>query len=662
MNRRLHFASALALLALFCGPAPGGPPSGPQGQIPDDERIRTLEEVGAEFEAVVADDTPEGRERLAEGLRSRAQFEDAGLAPDGSVWARFRDGRMVVLPPSAEPAGEANQGAPRLLRPASGFPAAHGAEGAPRAAIRRPPGRPASGGLPQSDRAVVMTTLGDSFGTGHASIAGWLEDKGYEVSSPLATVEDLKAVDDAGVFYLNTHGGAVPTEDVTGERDEFSEWLYSLATATRVSAANEARYTEDLAAGRLTYTYAEFMTMGTEEWHYGITIHFIRQYMSFSSGSLVFIDACGSFDFDMKFGFQDAGASAYLGWTKPISGDVEARYFFDRLLGVNEIRKQDPPNRPFDYGRVLEAMAAAGLDVNRSAGGRLMIHEGDGRFSLLVPSIRNLEVDEPGERLVLRGAFGDEEGEIEIGGAEAEVISWSDEEISVRLPAADEAGGSGEVVVRVRDHESNPVPLTLWHGELRYDEASGNYAPVLVATTTFDLYFRADVHPRRERPEEEPVEPVVDFLSSPGSRAEYECAGTESVGMGITFSLSGNGEIPMVLPPQVPDTGFYFSGEVDTVGDRIDFVELSVDDTEDACVITVTGAPLPVEPMPTGIGGFQCLDILLRSWGFAEAYSVEPAGPLECLDPGGPTPFPFKATLSWGAVPAEHPPDEETPG
>lgn len=659
MRRHLILLSALGLLALFCSF-----PSATAAPIPDEERLQVLDEIGAEFEAVVADDTAEGRARLAEQLQSRAEFEDAGLAPDGSVWARFLDGRMVVFPPSPEPPGEANRGSPGLLQPvpASGFPAAHGAESAPSAAIRRSLGRSASGGLPDSDRAVVMTTLGDSFGTGHASIAGWLEDKGYEVSSPPATVEDLKAVDDVGVFYLNTHGGAMPTEDFSGVRDEFSEWLFSLATATLVSAANEARYAEDLTAARLTYVYEEFMTTGTKEWHYGITIHFIRQYMSFSPASLVFIDACGSFDFDMKFGFQGAGASAYLGWTKPISGDVEARYFFDRLLGVNEVRKQDPPNRPFDAGRVLEAMAAAGLDVNRSAGGRLMIHERDGRFSLLTPSLRHLEVDEPGEKLVLMGSFGQEEGEVEIGGAEAALISWSDEEISVRLPSADEAGGWGEVVVRVRDHESNPVPLTLWHGELRYDEASGNYAPVLVATTTFDLYFRADVHPRRERPDEEPVEPVVDFLSSPGSRAEYECAGTESVGMGITFSHSGNGEIPMVLPPQVPDTGFYFEGKVDTVGDRVDLVDVWVDDTEEECLITVTGAPLPVEPMPTGIGGFQCLDILLRSWGLAEAYSVEPGGPLDCLDPGGPTPFPFKAALSWSAFPAEYTPEDDTPG
>lgn len=656
MPQGLKPLSALALLALFCSLTPGGAPSGPQGQISDDERIRTLQEIGAEFEAVVADDTPEARARLAESLRSRAEFEAAGVAPDGSVWAQFRDGRSVVFPPAAESADE-TEGSTGLAHPAAGAASPSSPEYLERRDLvegrDRAAGRPSLGGLPESRKAVVMTALGDRFGTGHTLIARWLGAKGYDVASPEPTVDELKAVRDAGVFYLRTHGGAVQTFDTERVPDEFSEWLYSLGTATPISAANDARYRDDLAAGRLTYMYAEFKTAETDEWHYAITIHFIRKYMSFSPASLVFIDGCTTFDYDVRFGFADAGASVYIGWSKVKAGDEAARYFFDRLLGANEYKKQDPPNRPFDYRSVLEAMGRAGLDVNTYAGARLAAHDRDGRFSLLVPSIRNLEIDEAKAELTLTGGFGPEEGEVEIAGTAATVRSWSEEEIRVELPPADQPGGSGDVIVRVRDHESNAVPLTLWHGTFEYQE--GPYLPVIYSWLRVDLYLRADIHRRRDRPDEEAQDPPpIEVRAAPGSTAEWECdvSGTHA---GMTMEGSGTGPVPR-MEPEGSEYGFDFEGSLDVTQNQLVDGTFTVRvEPETVCFTRSEGFGVTLE----GYIDFLMLPVLespLDPIKMDDLYTI--LGENRVLLPG----ISETETLEWQDMPAEHPPDEETPG
>ncbi len=586
--------TALVLAALTCS-LPFGSPAGRggRGQITDEQRASVLADL-AEFHASLPGEKGEqDREALVKHLDTRSEFEAAGLAEDGSVWGRFRDGRLVIFfPDNLPPAGA----------PESGSPSPAGAP----ASTRPPPSRDVSverelsgpsralnaafhpsldppslaqdsrGELPESSVVFVLSALDPSK---HApeehSIAEWLRSKKYSATTFEPSVDALKAVRGAGVLYFETHGG-MGTIGRPGDEDGGFDIMYALWTTTPQSKDNDRKYADDLASRKLVYGFSNDDTV----FHYSITSSFVRSYMSFSEDSFVYIGGCGGFNSDMRSSFGGAGAAVYAGWTTVVNSTCAASTasaLFDMLLGTNDYLLLEPPQRPFDYGRIWAYLREQGQDkcANRQGGVSQLMFEALGdNFAILVPTIRTMEVDEVEETLTLYGLFGSDEGKVTIGDGSVSVKNWQSEEIVVELPPIDQPNGAGDVVVSVRDHESNAAPLTRWKGQfryivtLRYVGMNGNPEQ----KGTFDLQFRADVHPYREKPGGSLTYPEVWVRTARDSSGQWTHSGSAS-NPDVAVTHSGSGSFNWYDPRQSPaeqNPYFTFYGTIYTDEKRIE--------------------------------------------------------------------------------------------
>jgi hypothetical protein len=174
--------------------------------------------------------------------------------------------------------------------------------------------------------------------------------------------------------------------------------------------------------------------------------------------------------------------------------------------------------------------------------------------------------------LTLYGIFGSdpgEEGLVTINGQVVKVKQWAHDKIVVQLPPSQQPNGAGDVVVTVRDHPSNAVPLTLWHGAFRYSvddqvNAVCDISNEMNQTFAFDLYLRADVHPYREKPADTPIYPEqVHFGVAQDSSAAWTFGGSCHLKLGYTLCTmeqSGSGNWAAYTPQDT--TGFEFNGSI----------------------------------------------------------------------------------------------------
>jgi hypothetical protein len=581
-TRRLALSAILLSLALlFCSILPSGSLG---GSISDGERIATLDKISEMAQASTLPDGEMDRAALLQYFETNPQFELSGEADDGSVWARFNDGRLVIIPP---PIPEASDAEAMLAPSPSSSPPAMAASSPVLAVAARPDDaqegkavsmvRQQSGkqfNLPASDNAIVMNTLGAGFTDASGDVNTWLNQKGYSSQPVPATVEKLKTVQNVGVFYMNTHGGAgcigtfkaceakqTPVAPAPAAAPATPTAVpppgaltYALWTSSPVSRASDAAYKADLDGKYLAYMLANPTSAKVYEWRYAITAEFVSKYMKFSDDSLVFIDACGSARVELQAAFTKAHASAFAGWTAPTSSGDRPNYFFDRMLGINgayeKFKKPKPPNRPFDVEAVIWTMAKEGTSTMVHAGGttKLVVGRSAGSFGLLRPSIERLVINEEKDELEIHGLFGDSWGKVTINDTEVAVKEeWNSKKLVVELPGADEPGGAGNVVVTVRKHESNAVPLTLWHGEFTYTEGPDMLGGMWIMT--YDLYLRADVHRYRTKPDTDPEDhEKVQIEAAKGSTAQWQCNWSGSVAA-VGVSAGSSGKIPLDRNP-----------------------------------------------------------------------------------------------------------------
>jgi hypothetical protein len=591
-TRRIALAALLlSLSTLFCTLRPsGGAPGGSSGPISDDERIATLDAISEVVEGSTLPDGEVDRAALLKYFESNPQFEGSGEAPDGSVWARFTDGRLVIIPPpipeaseeEATPAPSSDATSPDLSYAPPTVAVSASPEGAQEgkavSRMRQQGGEQAN--LPASDVAIVMDSLGSGFADFTVALETWLNDKGYSARIEDPTVEKLKAVRDVGVFYFGTHGGqgclgtfqACEAAETPEAPPTQTAYTYALWTLTPVNELNEAPYKADLDAKYLAYMLADSGDKKPDEWRYAITGEFVSTYMEFSNDSLVFIDACSSLGAGstLPTALQQAHAAEAWGWTAPTSSGDAPLYFFDRMLGINKSpykgtpKKPNPPNRPFDMAAVVQHMDSVGSRAVGNSSGGIAYLAGrrlQGQFGILRPTIERLVVNEEKNELEIYGVFGDSWGRVTINDTEVIVKEdgWSSKKIIVELPDADKPGGAGNVVVWVRKHKSNPVPLTLWHGKFTYTEG-----PEMIGgtwTMVYDLYLRADVHRYRTQPDTDPL----DHKSGPieaadGSTAQWQCDWTGGLS-GVSVSAGSSGKIPLDRDGSA-DAGFMVRGEL----------------------------------------------------------------------------------------------------
>jgi len=732
-NRRIALAALLLSLAtLFCTLRPSGAPGGPSGPISDDERIETLDKISEAVETSTLPDGEVDRAALLKYFESNPQFELSGEADDGSVWARFSDGRLVIVPP---PIPEAPEGEAILAPSPDPSPPAVVASSHV-VAMTAPPDETQEGkavsmmrqqaaqqyNLPANDIAIVMSALGTGFADASADVNSWLNQKGYSSRIVDPTVENLKAVRNVGVFYITTHGGkgclgtfeacesrytpAAPAPPAPAPPQSAFPYVpatsppiaegalllnptmtqaagppqaggptqtaaprkfaltYALWTSTPVDKANDAKYKADLDGQFLAYMLAKPASGNASVWRYAITGKFVSTYMRFSDDSLAFIDACSSMGSTLPDDLREANVSSTVGWTTPSSSLDRPNYFFDRLLGINAaysgFKKPDPPNRPFDVASVMAMMKAAGT-TTISSGGKsteLVEYHLGGSFSVLRPTIALLVVHEDDNELEIQGVFGSEEGQVTIDGVDVAVQEWDSLEIRVTLPGADESGGSGDVIVKVRDHESNAVPLTLWHVKFTYTEGPEQTINAY-QRLYLDVYWRADVHRYRDYPDDSKFHERQPFTIEPAdaSSGSWDCDWSGSY-LGISFTTeTGQGDLPFTR--EGADIGFTSAAEIDPEKHTISHLEFEVDfDEENTCVVKSEGFGYSA----TQASGFVDLPSLLDEVN----PDVPVTEPLELdehwtltwanrsLNHDGKWPW-----LKWEDTTPEHPPDDK---
>ncbi|MFQ5401618.1 MAG: hypothetical protein ACE5E7_18725 [Anaerolineae bacterium] len=524
---------------------PASQPASSGPEIPFEEREAALDDLITFLNDLPAENQASDNQAMVDYLLSRPEFVAADVSSDGTVWGEFSDGRLLFIfnnrtldagntQSSARPPGRGisskhaplTLAAPPTLLTAASVPA---------------PAATAKGELPQSDRAYLLSAMGTWWPDATPDLEKWVGDSGYDVVNSAPTVEMLKGVSGSGMFYLDTHGGKI--------NDFHGKEVYGLWTATPIDSFNESLLRLDIEAGRVAYAAAkhdEFNGKPLYARHYAITADFVTEYMSFAPNSFVFINACSSNMEEMRKAFLAQGASVYAGWSITVDGnfaDRTARFLFDRLLGTNKgPEPETPKQRPFDYIAVKGNMGERNL-LTDPGGSKLTFTQGSGDFALLMPSIAYMEVEEDSDELFILGMFGSEKGTVTIGGQSADVRNWEQELVVVHL-ADTGPGSAGDVVVKVRDHESNAVPLTEWRGEIRYSTTADSLAPNLNSYIVMKVHFRADVHPYREEPGHDPVEREVTFVLAGDSSATWKMEGSATRD-GTTFEISGSGSLPL---------------------------------------------------------------------------------------------------------------------
>ncbi len=510
--------SAVATGGLIgCGGSGGGGGSFgtiPRGTLSETDRHACLDAIQAFLDTNAGLSLDEQAAAALAFVRTRPEFVDSDLDEDG-VWAFFVDAVPLFLLFNREP----DPAPPDLRWPLS---------------LGRAPTE-----VPDNSTAMLINTLGPVFADVIPVVKPLLQGNGYSTIVDPGTVESLRAFNDDGVFFIYAHGGMprIPILTAGGDfelgpngrprgRREFGVWTSDMAVPGSVEA-----FRDDIDHGRLGIGMAHHGTgqpgSPRSVRHYWFTAAFVDTYMNFGSDSLVWFNCCRS-NSSVSQGFVQAciraGAGLFVGWNRRTTdGDciVCSRFVFDRLLGANATSPlENPLQRPFEYDKVWQSMAAKGLPSG------LVYTVGNGNFGLLAPTIAYILINEFDDEAHLFGTFGNvasSDREVTIGGTPVTVKSWAKDKIIVDLPQ-NGGGSAGDVVVKVRGHKSNIRQITQWQIDLVYDWIHTDLPPLDVAGT-FNLKFRADIGHYRDQPGVPPLEPVRWAVAKKTSQGTLTGAG-----------------------------------------------------------------------------------------------------------------------------------------
>ncbi len=606
---------------------PGGGGNYGGDTVSAEVRMAALDSVQVKFEEL----SSFSRDSIAKGLlaylRTRPEFEDAGINDGTTVWGRFTDGRLLIIPNNREPGNPSDSDIvdtlPQLAAPSPGDVQPY------RAGSSRDLTRIAAAGqeldLPSSSEVFLMTSMSyPCFGNAIPTLRNLLQRQKYIVSdATTATVATLKLVKDAGVFYFDGHGGEGTLRDSTK--------LYGLWTRDSCRTGLETFYNDELNAGQLCYMEELYATQHAQSCavvkHYGITPQFVHDFMTFSQNSMVYIDACSSDNDEFRDAFKHAGASYYFGWTGSIHDDFAGSLvyrIFDCLLGTNaEPPQVNPPQRPFDVYSIMKYLEDNGKVVDRSGASLIGTPLRD-HFGLLAPSIEFVSVNEQGDRsyLTIAGLIGKDRGPTErrvtINGQPLNVTFWAQDTINCDLDVTG-SKASGTIQVRVTpqqdltppdgDQRSNEVNLSEWSGEMHYTKSGPDS---LLADIKMGIHFRGDAHSFRETPYQTPY--VIEYLFEDGlqdssGRATFSGAHTFTSSPGCTFSLVLNDSFSIGDPWNPVELGAYsYNGAIDMIHKQLQLnLMFSAGDSVGHLVYSGAACAIPPQPFEAIIGQENCL-------------------------------------------------------
>ncbi len=557
-----------------CGGGGGGNSgTGGGGGIVLSQRLAVMQAINLKYQTLNGTDLNANNQTLLTFVRTRSEFSESGISVTGGVWARFKDGRMLIVSNNREPSAASKAQMPTRSRLASELPAVG------------------------SNTALFVNS--DAFDTSYINAIGSaLQTSGYAGKLGDLTLDNLRLVQNCGILYIDCHAGDILAGD-------HKTVMYGLQTQSTVADTIDSDLASDfvddsvgymLAPGPLSLSNhllgAKFVLTN----NYFITANFVRKHMSFSANSMVFINSCGSDSpvaQDFRQSFFDKQASLYAGWTKRVETHDAAQtagYLFDRLLGeqnaATTFHPEDPPQRPFDILAVADwmdntprpgALNLATLltswvvynplfppDSSFFAKLQFTANPKDaqsGNGGLLAPSISGLNVFQgpgPHQQLAIQGKFGSKPGTVTVGGHDTTIVSWTGNAsfpgaIICTLPDHGSPGDAGDVQVTVNGHKSNMARLTEWAITLKNAEKF-NYTDTIqvtdqngVGTDTYSgtqeidsdlkLWIRADVSSARSSPgEKEPFKLSGGIMTQSlrgvfydGQFVDWKGSGTETV-------------------------------------------------------------------------------------------------------------------------------------
>lgn len=548
----LVHSAILGLLTVVCialqCPGPGGPGTGQPGDMDEAARTTAIAAANAKFESLLSMDEAAARQEMLAWLQSQPEFKNASIQ-NTEVTAQFTDGVSMVFINNRN--GPDPEGAKGLFYIPDHPPP-----------IIPPPDPPPGSTIAHSGRRafgipfVPAAYLGSSLGFGYIGadvgpLSGFLAAHGYGImGGGRASVDELRGnVKNAGVFYLNTHGGVSLCSDGSP--------VFCLWTDTQERENLRQEWKEDLKNCKLVIASAPYQRKAIPGFsniqsHFAITPAFVRENMTFCTDSFVYIDSCYSqseWAADMKKAFFDSGASVYGGWSDRVydftAGPATA-FLFDRLLGGNDsgIYPEDPKQRPFDYASTLNDMRQRSprLDhADNTDGTKPFLTfswptpDNGSDFGLLAPSIRNVIVDGAKKKIILYGRFGYKQGRVNLGGQDLSIKSWEVDtsgsgQMKIVCDLPDDA--FGDLNVFVDNRRSNTYQITQWEIKLTAKDTliDPNAQGQINLTIQVTLKIRGCLNDWRDKPHQDPVKlGTIATALSPKSTGHISASGFQEV-------------------------------------------------------------------------------------------------------------------------------------
>lgn len=611
--RTLTPCAVLALLVCGCPPQSssndnGNGNSNGGSSVSDGARMSSLQEAQQVVDAIGLDGDPAKTDQIAEALKGMSAFERVE-AGDGVVYAKFSDGEFLVVMnnrPNLDPSDvmptskrinaaarkqAANAESGLLSSTPIGGPRAH--QSARRFALKSKASRAQSADtqprtrVPESNKAVLVNTMGNDYCDVTSQISPWLSGAGYAVHALDGGVESLRTgVKDVGVFYYNGHGSVVPSWAVPLGLKSLVDGFphFGLWTKTKVTADNLPTYRGELGSGFLIYALCPTDRVAgnlndcldrkgsnaNSEYHYCLTDYFINKYWRCKPGAVLYMDCCHGAQIDSLLPdlcvMPDVGASVVVGWTAATLDQwatPTALYFFDRLTGANDYPPLvSPPRRAYSLNGVLQAMTsvireALPMDQSPSFKGlhtvqitepqyvaRLIaVYADDTSDLVLRPGIKQISVNEGQKRLILEGDFGADAGSVMLDGSPLALAGtgWATNRIECELPS----GSFGTATVSTGGRSSNPRRLTQWqltlhHLFMDYPTQQATNCPSCFYEATLHFTLRGDISSVRGGVEDGVVPAGFTGYSPTGDLAVTNAGGTYSIGQGSSITLAPN--------------------------------------------------------------------------------------------------------------------------
>ncbi len=608
------------------GNSNGGPGTGqPGAAVSLQARNATLAAVDERLQSLSPDNLDAAQQAIVALLRSDAAIEQVGTNEDGSVWARFTDGRPLIV--------DLRNAIPEeLLTQILALPPEPPIDPPPLPEPTRPRQRPKEGGrqqaqdnssIPKGTKVFLFNNYGPSLQIdSHLEhLEAWLEESaGYQVANiglQRGIIEHLRFVREAAVLYIIGPGDLGYVAQADSGAAEVRVYAMGTQTLRSEDGSTDAEFEDELREGTVGYLHTPTIVLlpgsgqrfGRSSYrHYFITPAFIDKWWRFVPGAQVYLDIDHSAaDNGPVRACTDQGAHSFIGWTNAVREEdsIEtAQYYFSRAVGALEgydgavVSKETPNQRPFATVKLIENMATRQRTTPHAVPGlgpttlgesftprslfdgtagqtaQLDLLVVDGVSSpLLRPGISNLNFTDDSQNILtheegtlgIAGDFGDEYSSL--------VVTVGEEPATIR-----EAGtgfllclisptAKGPVEVEIGGHKSNPRTLTLWTGTASVREASNSG---VTTELNLEVLIRGDVQNYRARPGEPPEEWANGFsgvcIPSLSGIIEHQASGSvrcNSPGLADdVYSTAATSGYPDFLPLGESGPGFYFRSGV----------------------------------------------------------------------------------------------------